>query len=127
MSWDIVLFNSSQKITSVEDLKENQLIPIDFCSILEKHFANIKKNEDFREIVGNGYSIDYFIDDELVSNKMLSLHGENALFALIELSKKQNWQIFDTGIGKMLDLENPAKNGYENFQSYLKQILTRKD
>ena len=127
MSWDIVLFNSSQKITSIEDLKEDQLIPIDFCSILENHFANIRKNDEHREIVGNDYSIDYFIDDELVSNKMISLYGENGLFALIELAKKKNWQIYDTGIGEMLDLENPAENGYKNFQTYLKQILTRKD
>ena|SRR5687768_827446 len=126
MSWDIVLFNSSQKITSIEDLIEDQLIPIDFCSILEKHFVNIKKDGDYREIIGKDYSINYYIDDELVSNTILHLYGENALFALIELSKKQNWQMYDTGIGEMLDLENPAKNGYENFQAYLKQILTRK-
>ena len=90
MSWDIVLFNSIQKITSVEDLIEDRLISVDFDSILENHFANIKKNENHREIVGNDYSIDYFIDDEFVSNKMLSLYGENALFELIPLAKKYN-------------------------------------
>ena len=127
MSWDIVLFNSSQKITSIEELNEDHLIPIDFCSILEKHFVDIKKNENHREIAGNDYSIDYFIDDELVSNKMLSLYGENGLFVLIGLARKQNWQIFDTGIGEMLDLESPSKNGYENFQTYLKQIVAGKD
>ena len=58
---------------------------------------------------------------------MLSLYGENGLFVLIGLAKKQNWQIFDTGIGEMLDLESPSKNGYENFQTYLKQIVAGKD
>ena len=47
MSWDIVLFNSKQKIESVEELDENQL--------------------------------------------------------------EHNWQIYDSGIGEMIDLENPEK------------------
>ncbi len=33
-------------------------------------------------------------------------------------------KLFDTGNGEMLDLENPEKNGYDNFQSYLQQVLT---
>lgn len=58
-----------------------------------------------------------------VSNKMLSLYGENGLYELVTLARKNNWQIFDTGDGQMIDLENPAINGYENFQSYLKHVL----
>jgi len=125
MSWDIVLFSSNERIISVEDLNEGQLVPVDFCSILENHFPDTKKNEDSREIVGKDYSIHYYTDDAPVSNKMLSLYGENGLFALIELSKTQNWQIYDTGNGEMVDLENPARNGYENFQTYLRQILSK--
>jgi hypothetical protein len=33
-----------------------------------------------------------------------------------------NWQIFDTGNGCMIDLENPVNNGYSNFNNYLNQI-----
>ena len=43
MSWDIVLFNSKQKIESVAELDENQLKPIDFSGILENSFDEIKK------------------------------------------------------------------------------------
>lgn len=67
------------------------------------------KNEDHREIKGKDFAIDYFEDSEEVSNKMISLYGENGLFALVVLATKYNWQIFD--------------NGFDHFQDYLKQIL----
>jgi hypothetical protein len=54
---------------------------------------------------------------------MLSLYGEKGLFEIIALARKHKWQIFDTGNGQMLDLENPANNGYENFRSYLEHVL----
>lgn len=123
MSWDIVLFKSRQKINSPEEVDDSQLEPTDFCSVLESHFEQIIKDDNHREIKGKDYSIDYFIDDGEVSNKMLSLYGESGLFELVVLARKHNWQIFDTGLGQIIDLENPSYNGYENFQSYLKQIL----
>lgn len=125
MSWDIVLFNSRQKITSVEEVDDTQLEPIDFCSAFESNFTEIIKDADHREIKGKDFTINYFIDDDKVSNKMVSLYGENGLFELVELAKKHNWQIFDIGSGQMIDLENPANNGYENFQSYLRHVLKK--
>jgi len=123
MSWDIVIFSSTQKITSVEEINEDQFVPIDFDAILEKHFQNIIIDEDHREIKGAEYSIDYFANSEPASNLMFSLYGEAALFELIRVAKIHGWQIFDTGSGEMLNLEDPAKNGYANFQSYLKHVL----
>jgi hypothetical protein len=126
MSWDIVLFNSKQKINSVEELDETQLEPTDFCSVIEDHFSNIVKDDNHREKKGNDFAIDYLVDDEKVSNKMMSLYGENGLYELVVLAKKYNWQIFDTGLGQMIDLENPKNNGYENFQKYLEHVLKSK-
>ena len=125
MSWDIVLFNSGQNIESIEDLEETLLEPTDFCSVLENQFEEIIKDDNHREIKGNDFTIDYFLDDEKVSNKMLSLYGENGLYELIILAREHKWQIFDTGLGEMIDLENPSNNGHENFQNYLKQILKK--
>ena len=125
MSWDIILFNSRQKIKSIEDVDETFLEPTDFCSVLENHFENIIKDDNHIEIKGNDFAIHYFNYDEKMSNKMLSLYGENGLYNLIVLACEHNWQIFDTGLGQMIDLENPSNNGYENFQVYLKQILKK--
>jgi len=125
MSWDIVLFNSKQKIDSVEELDEEQLEPTDFSTLLEEPFDEVEKNEKHRELIGKDFSIEYFIDEEPASNIMLSIYRENGLYALIELAKKHGWQIFDTALGEMIDLENPEKNGYENHQKYVQQILKK--
>jgi hypothetical protein len=125
MSWDIVLFNSREIIKFIEELDESKLESIDFAGILESSFNEVIKNDNHREIKGKDFSIDFFTDDELVSNKMLSLYGENGLFELIELSKQHGWQIFDTGLGSMIDLENPKNHGYENHRTYVEQIMNK--
>jgi len=123
MSWDIVLFNSKQKIISVTELDESQLEPTDFSGILEKSFDKIKRDKNHREIIGADFTIDFFANSGFSSNLMLSLYGENGLYELIELAKKFNWQIYDSGIDGMIDLKNPEKNGFKNHRTYVNQIL----
>lgn len=121
MSWDIVLFNSKETIRSIEDLDPDKLDPTDFVSVLESSFTTIHKEKNHREIKEKHFSIEFFTDDEPVSNKTLSLYGENGLFKLIELAKLHGWQIFDTGSGMMINLERPENNGYQNHQNFVKQ------
>ncbi len=52
MSWDIMIFSSSQKIVSIEDIDEALFVPIDFSAILQYHFTNIIINGEHREIKG---------------------------------------------------------------------------
>ena len=125
MSWDIILFNSKQKIISVAELDENQLEPTDFSGILESSFDRIKKDDNHREIIGTGFTIGFFADSEYSSNFMLQLYGENGLYELIELAKNHNWQIYDSGIDGMIDLVNPEKNGFENHKKYVEQIMNQ--
>lgn len=122
MSWDIILFNSKQKIKSVSDLDENQLEPIDFSGILERSFPQTKFDGKHREIIGADFTIAFFASGHS-SNLMLTLHGEHGLYELIGLAKKFNWQLYDSGLDAMIDLENPEKNGFDNYKNYLAQIL----
>jgi hypothetical protein len=62
------------------------------------------------------------LDDEPVSNKLITLYGEKALFSLISLAKNKNWQIYDSGLDEMINLDNPSINGYDNFISYRDKI-----
>jgi hypothetical protein len=127
MSWDIILFSSEENLVSLENLNEDLLKPIDFDEILKSSFMNIKKRENHNEIIGKDFSIEFFDDEELVSNKMLILYGENGLFEIIKIAKVENWQIYDSGSDKMLNLEKPEENGYENFQKYLNQIFKNEE
>jgi len=120
MSWDIVLFSSSEKIISIEDLDEEKLLPIDFDKVLLEN-CTTKNIEHQKNDVND--DINFYFDNESSSNKMISLYSEEALFKIIELAKLHNWQIFDTSLNEMLDLENPAKNGYINYKHYVKKIM----
>lgn len=122
MSWDIVLFSSEEKISSIETMDETKLKPIEFDRILMNSFEEVNSNESHREIIGNGFSIDFHFSDEKVSNTMISIYGEKGLFEIVNLAKKYNWQVFDTSIDDFIDLENPDRNGYANFKSYVNQI-----
>ncbi len=119
MSWDIVLFNSKETIESIENLDENKFVPTDFCAILEKSLNQAK-------IEGKDFPIDFYTDEEPVSTKMVSIYGENGLFELIELAKENNWQIFDTSLDEMIDLENPKRNGFESHKKYVEKVMKKK-
>ncbi len=122
MSWDIVLFNSRQVITSIEKLDPDQLEAVDFDGILISAFDEVIHDGTHCEIKGKDYSIDFFLHNERVSNTVLNLYGENALFELIELAKRQGWQMYDTALDSMIDLDNPAINGYANHRKYVEKI-----
>ena len=126
MSWDIILFNSSQKIVSLENLDEDLLKPIDFDKILKSSFDKVKKTENHIEIIGKDFTIEFFEDEDVESNKTLNLYGENGLFEIIKIAKKESWQIYDSGLDEMLNLENPTENGYANFQKYLNDVINGK-
>ena len=74
------------------------------------------------------YSIEFSLGstDEPISISMFHLCGENAIYDIIELCKKNKWQAYDTGIAQMVDVDYPIKNGYENHQNYVRQILGEK-
>lgn len=126
MSWDIVIFNSKQKIELVVELDENWLEPTDFTGILENSFDRIQKNDNHREIIGTNFTIDFFINKEYSSNLMLQLNRENRLHELIELAKKHSWQIYDSWTEGMINLKNSENNRFDNHRKYVKQILKRK-
>jgi hypothetical protein len=122
MSWDIVLFNTQQKIGSMEEIDEGRFLPTDFAVVLDQHF-NVKIVDDMsRQVSGVDFSFTYYVQAEPSGNTLINLYGENALYAIIDVAKQQGWQIFDTGNGEMIDLDNPEKNGYNDFQKYLQHV-----
>jgi hypothetical protein len=124
MSWDIVLLNPKNTVSSLSEIKSTILTPTDFYTpILEKFKGNYFQEEDHILIKGNLFSIEFFTQNEPIENTILMLQGEKALFNLIPIAKENSWQIYDTSIDQFIDLENPSINGYKNFQEYLKKVL----
>jgi hypothetical protein len=132
MSWDVVVFKLSRKVNRVEEIDETILIDIGtntvFKKIIEKNFHDVVWDVDWGKIERKDYSIEFSLGDSdgHFSNTIFHLYGENAIYEIVELCKKNNWQAYDTGLGQMLDLDDPKKNGYENHQKYVRQILDGK-
>jgi len=132
MSWDIVIFNLKKKVSTVEEINEDILIPIatnkEFRQLLIENFLDIKWDDKCGIIERENIYIETYLgdDDEHFSNTMFFLRrSETSLFPLIDLCKKYGWQLFDTGLGQMIDLDNPGNNGYDNYKKYLDQIMKR--
>ncbi len=126
MSWDIVLFSSNQKISAIDDIDEKQLTLNNFGDRLTAHFNHVTIHNKHHQVKGATYSLDYFWDGGEASNIMISIYGEDALFELVGLAKKHNWQIFDTSLGQMINLDDPSLNGCVNFCRYVHMIITHK-
>lgn len=127
MSWDVFIFHLSKKVTTVEDISDEDILPIDnFISVLQSAFPALRLEDGWIKIEGENYSIE--LSGTSANNTprpmMLQLYGEMAIYPVIDLCKKNNWQLFDTGAGAMLDLDEPTKNGYAGFQRYLAQITS---
>jgi len=44
---------------------------------------------------------------------------------MIQLTKLQGWQIYDSGLDGMIDLNNPSHNGYNRFNDYVDEVLKK--
>lgn len=121
MSWEILIINSIQEIDCVSNIKEELLEEVDFKKVFKEHFNDYREDGNLFEVAG----IDYrFVvhSCRTCSHIIVNLYGENTLFVLVELSKSNNWQIYDMSLDKMIDLENPKINGCKLFNEYLKRL-----
>lgn len=121
-----MIFNSTEKIESLEEVNEDTLKEFDFCSVFKNYFKDVKEENNLIEIKGKDFSISCFTDEKPVDHKLISIIGERGLFEVVELCKKYSWQIFDTELGEMIDLNNPQRNGYRNFKDFVEQITKEK-
>lgn len=132
MSWDIVLFNLSKQVQSVEEINDEVLVDIgtgvQFKQLITEYFPNIRWEKDnWCSIETPEYSIQFSLgdSDDKFSNILIHLYGEKAIYPIIDLCRKFRWQVFDTGNGRMVDIDNPGKNGFTEFQNYLDAVKTK--
>ena len=91
-----------------------------FKKALTVHFPRVEFDENRALIKGDSFELECFLPEgESFSNTIFKLYGEHAVYALVNFCRKEGWQAFDTGLGEMLNLNYPEKNGYLNFQTYL--------
>lgn len=127
MSWNIVVFNLSKKVSDVEEIDESILVEVAWPRLhtaLSESFPQMEREGEWVRIAGEDYSLETSLHEgEPYSNLMFHLYGEKAVYPLIAFCKRHGWQAFDTSLGEMLDLEDPGRNGYAHFMTYLAHVL----
>jgi len=132
MSWDVVVFNLKRRVSSVDEIDDGVLVEIgtyaNFEAILKRRFPMLANEVGWLKVDFGEYSLETSLGelDETFSNTIFHLHGENAVYELIELCKANGWQAFDTGLGHMLDLDHPERNGYMEHRRYVEQIMSKR-
>ena len=128
MSWDVFIFKANQIVNCLEDLEESNLVDIgtwqDFKNLLLQQFPKAAFDGNWCIIEGEGFSLETSLGslNEMVSNTIFHLYGVKAIYPLVALCQRNNWQAFDCSADIKLNFDKPEEIGYLNFTTYLAQI-----
>ncbi len=134
MSWEVLVFKLNREINSGSEIDETTIDDIgSVASVLEKlhsHFPDLelfdygKIIENMGKIKRENFLIEFFISKSTETNNFLSFHlyGKQSIYPIVELCTRNGWCIFDTTLGEILNLEEPEKNGYEQFNKIRNEI-----
>ncbi|UIR57680.1 hypothetical protein LZQ00_07630 [Sphingobacterium sp. SRCM116780] len=122
MSWDVIAFKFNRDLKDVSEIDENTIEDIgtwDFVlGLIKEQFADLEISDFWCCIRRKDiFEIQFSIDEltEITNCIIFHLYGEIALYSIADLCKKNNWQLLDTTLGVLLDLDNLQKNGYNKF------------
>jgi hypothetical protein len=127
MSWDVLVFNSICKIDAIDEIEE-VLTDIgtwqEFRQMLQQQFPEASFDGNWCQIENGNAGLETSLGppDEKTSNTIFHLYGPDAIYMVMALCQRYNWQAFDCSLDSILNLDNPEKNGYQNFVTYLAQI-----
>ena len=114
------------KCTTFEDTKKTKKAKKNYGANQRDflHYHLLKKYISEELVTGNYIAVGE-IGLDLYWDKSTLAIQKKAFIRQIELAKKHNWQIYDSGIEEMIDLENPEKNGFVNHKAYIQHIVNR--
>jgi len=120
MSWDILLVNSKTPV----DIEADDYPPIpprpDFIARVNQVFPGTDWSDPALGILDSERIVAEFDlgdEDDLGYTLLVNVYGgEDPVGALAELCKKQGWQAFDVSTESYLDLDDPSRESWENFE-----------
>lgn len=124
MSWDVMAFKFNRNLKDASEIDETTVEDIgtwDFVlDLIKEQFSDLETGNFRCSIRRKGlFSVEFSIGEltEITNCITFNLYGgESALYSIADLCKKNNWRLFDTTLGELLDFENLQKNGYDRFQ-----------
>lgn len=129
MSWDVLIVNSKEPI----NLEKDKGIDIESKEEVIEKLTNLFPDIDFSDVSwgileNTQADIEFNLgeDDNVGDNFLLHVRGgEDPVGEIVRMCLTYNWQAFDPGLERFIDLKNPKHNSYDQWHDYKEQILIK--
>ena len=133
MSWDVMVFHLRSKPQSLDDLKEENLLPLGIAETVRAAVsAALHDRVDWSDPTwgmydGHGFSIEFNVGKEdPIKDMMLHVRGGgDAIAEIMKIVVANGWTALDCSTDDFLDPAAPSDAGWTGFQSFRDKIIER--
>ena len=131
MSWDVMVFHLRDKPRSLDELKEENLLPLGAAGAVRAAISvSLHEQVDWSDPTwglygGDGFSIEFNVGkDDPIQNMMLHVRGGgDAISDILKIVAPNGWSALDCSTSDFLDPAAPSDAGWAGFQRYRDQII----
>ena len=132
MSWDVMIFNTRSKAPPpLEQFEESDYPPLGPAAEVRQRISALLPGVDWTDTTcgiyqGDGFSIEFNVDDDPIENMMLYVRGSgDAISQIATICQSNGWSALDCTTSEFLDLQNPSQEGWKGYQSYCDKVLKK--
>jgi hypothetical protein len=132
MSWDVMVFHLRDKPKSLEDLRDDAMLPLGPAVQVRDGVSAVLSGVDWSDRTwglygGDGFSIEFNVGDEdPIQNMMLHVRGGgDAVADIMKLVVANGWVALDCSTSEFLDPAAASNEGWTGFQKYRDKIIGR--
>ncbi|WP_411347600.1 hypothetical protein [Paenibacillus sp. WLX2291] len=129
MSWDVMILHITGEITDIEEITEDQVIPLGSKHTVIDRLRSLFPDGDFRDSAwGTLEREHYFIEfnigsEEEIDSIMLHIRGDDdAIEVLRIINEETGWTLIDDGEG-IIDFADHPEKGFQKWQQYRDQVM----
>ena len=131
MSWDVLLFNITSDVTSLEQLGTQdppELGPKSgVISMLREVFPDISFSDPNWAVVSrSSFSIEFNFGEDPLQHLMLHVRGsDDAICAIRTICEVSNWRAFDMTTGDFINFNNDPARGLRKWRSFRDKVVAQ--
>ena len=133
MSWDVYVMNyrGNPPAEITEDMPPPAVMgsSADVRSMIDAHLGGVDWSDPAWGVFdGDGFSFEFNMREESQRDGFM-VHvrgGGDAVAALLAFSVPNGWSVLDMSTGGFIDPDDPSNEGWEKFQAYRDQVVTRR-
>lgn len=130
MSWDVMVFHLREMPRSLEDLRDDALLPLGPAAEVRDAVSAVLLGVDWSDCTwglygGDGFSIEFNVGgDDPIQSMMLHVRGGgDAVADIMKLVVANGWAALDCSTSEFLDPAAPSNDGWAGFQTYRDKIV----